>query len=305
MRYHRDTQTLLEIAVMPVDEPRLRELAALKGQLVEGEYVAQVAVVFVSEDLALAHLQPARALGLELRYVGPQGESVLNAGTRVVAGAAPEDGTLLPVLREEAWPHVAGTVHRRLLAGAAATGPWVTFAYDTPKQLARVGIHELERRGFADLEADALRNLAAREPQVVEQGGIVELRDEYAPEMLLLPERMRDLAARLKSELFLVSVPQEGSLLAVPMSGNPNALCLLARQKFEASKHRRISPLPILVGQGAPVGFATPAAPAYGSEVTVIAGDRPEGWVPEVSSGAGASVASEAEPPKKAWWKFW
>ncbi|MES2638960.1 MAG: hypothetical protein V4850_05740 [Myxococcota bacterium] len=303
MRYHAESQTLYEVAVTPLSEPRLQELAALKGRLVEGDFVAQVAVVFVSEDLALAHLQSVRQLGLELRYVGPQGEAVLNVGTRVGAGTGPE-GVLLPVLREEAWPHVAGTAHRRLLAGPA--GPWVTFGHDTPKQLARVGIAELERRSLADFEAEALRNLAAREPQVVEQAGIVELRDEYAPEMMLLPARMRDIAARLRSEMFVVSVPQEGSLLAVPLTGNVTALCTLARQKFEASKHRRISPLPIIIGMdGRPVGFASPEAPAasaHGSEVTVIGGDAPQGWAPAASP---TIEAPEVEVPKKPWWRFW
>ena len=219
-------------------------------------------------------------------------------------GPAIPDGTLLPLLREELWPHVEGSAHRRLLAGHAKTGPWVTFGYDTPKQVNRVLVGALEHRPLADFEAEALRNLAARVPQIVEQAGLVELRDEYAPEMILLPDRMRDIGARLGTELFLVSIPQEGSLLAVSATANPNAICKLAREKFDGSKHRRISPLPILVGEGVPVGFASMQPFVPQSEVTEIAGSVPPGGSAPSRIDAGPDPFEDVPPPKP-WWKFW
>lgn len=280
MLYDPNTQTLIEVAPVPVPEARLQQLAQLKGGRTDDGFVAQVAVLFLDRGQAEAALPDFRRFGLELRAMSEGGEEVLHAGTRVAELEV--TGTLLPVLREESWPHLPTVAHRPLLGGPKVMGPWVTFGLDTPTAVARVPASALEERGLDELEAEALANLAARTPRENKREGLMELVDEYAPEMILLEDRMRAIAAHLDSDLFLVSIPHEGSLFAVRPEGT-EAICQLARQRFDSTSARRISPLPILVSEGRPVGFA--AVQAGGDD-------------------AGGEAADE-EAPTKPWWKFW
>jgi hypothetical protein len=288
MLYKASTKTLIE--VVPPDtrlpEARLRELATFQGANTDdGEPIELVALVFVGgiED-ADAHVAVARRCGLEVRYLDMASgqEKVLVPGAQVRFADATDDdddSTLVPVLREQSWPHLSTVVHRRLLDGPADVGgSWVTFGHDSAETLARLAPKQLAGRTIAEIEKLALANLSRLSfaPALVREGAVGVCGAEYCAESILLPDIMTACAELLGCELMAVAIPKANILLAVDASSFEDVAQIVGttREVFDSADGRRISPLPLLVGQGKPIGIVSPAQ-------------------------------RTAERSKKPWYKFW
>ncbi|MDQ3037544.1 MAG: hypothetical protein M3Y87_34435 [Myxococcota bacterium] len=284
MLYDARTRTLIETNVTgAISDARLKELARAQGSKTsQGEPIEKVAVVFAMPGHAEQNVDACKRHGVECRGFTMDGhEQVLFAGTRTGSISARPDGPLLPVLREESWPHVAATAHRRLFGGPIASGPWVTYGWDTPQTIVRMSPNDRGDRSIEDIDREAIANLAARKPKVsyqrIEDHTVV-LREEYGAEMILVPEIMREVVAKLGTDMIAVGVPTEHGFFATSAT-DPQRIGVLiqwARQEFDKTEKRRVSPIPFVVdARGELVGLVT-AAPA-----------GPE------------------EPPSKPWWKFW
>ena len=285
MLYQAETRTAVEVVApgTEVAEARMRELAALQGAVDDaGRVVERVALVFVGgADEARAHLPALKRFGLGCRAVDAGRQIVLYDGAASRRTDAEPEGTLLPVLREASWPHVASCAHRRLLGDALGDGPWVTFGWDSPTAIARVGSDDLGDRTLAELEAEALANLEARGfvPKEIERGTVV-LPGEHCAEAILLPSVMKACAARLGARLMAVAIPKESTLAAVDAADPAQVSRLIGwtRELFDEARGRRISPLPLLVDDTGVVGLVTPRS--------------------------GAPVGGEPGR-KKPWYRFW
>jgi hypothetical protein len=283
MLYQAATKTILEVIApgMPVDEEKLRGLAALLGKTIKGEGpVERVALVFVGGTAAAnEHLPMIKRFGIGCRAIDDGVESVVFEGTRVAVGdgKAPE-GPLHPILREASWPHLETSVHRRLLSGPVNEGPWVTYGWDSPEAVTRFQPKDLGSRTIEEVEAEALVNLAKRNfaPQEIKQGALG-LPGEYCSEAILLPDVMKACSRMLGAELIAVAIPKESRLMCVSADDLEMVQNLMSwsREMFDGAAGRRISPLPFLVSDGKVVGFASPQ--------------------------------EDREPPaaKKPWYKFW
>lgn len=289
MLYDARTRTLIETNVNGrVAEEHLRQLAALKGgKTKDGAPIEMVALVFVMPGHGEKNVATIKRFGLECRGFDATGvERVLCQGARMTSTDVRPDGPLVPVLREESWPHLATAVHRRLfVAPKFERGPWVTFGWDTPKTLARMGPKDLGSRTIAEVEREALSNLEARRDKIqLRKIGdhSVSLAEEYGAEMILSPTIMKWVASELGGvEMLAVGVPSEHGFLATSATDvrNVGAMIAWARSEFDQTPKRRVSPIPFIVdGRGELVG---------------LVGTTPEGGI------------DEAAPPKKAWWKFW
>jgi hypothetical protein len=283
MLYASATKTVTKV-VPPgsvVTASEAGELAKFVGKMFEQGPVERVAMVFIGGRADAERALPElKRFGVRCLAIVDGVEEELYQGQRVVPtdDEVFKQGTLLPILREASWPHIDEVVHRRLVGGnAAELGPWVTFGWDNPKAVARFTTADLGTRTIADVEAEALANLAkqAFEPRVIKPR-VIGLPGEYCSEALLVPDVMKTCARVIGSELLCVAVPQESRLVAVPGDDPQLVGGLLAwtREIFDGSKGRRISPLPFLVSDGRVVGFASASGP-------------------------------EATPTKKAWYKFW
>ena len=259
-----------------LDEAKLRELAAVLGSKIDGIMVERVVVVFIGGSAeAIAQLAELKRFGLTVRAIDEGKEVELSEGAHIGRIDAAE-GTLLPILREQSWPHLETTLHRRLLEGQG--GPWVTYGWDSPKTVTRFGPQHLAGRERPAIEAEALKNLKRKNfaPDELEPGVVI-IPGEYCSEALLLPDVMRVCQRILGAKLIAVAVPKEHLLMCVDAAEPPRVLKLMAgaRAMFDEATGRRISPLPFLVGvEGTPVGFAAP-------------------------------VEGEPAPAKKPWYKFW
>ncbi|MGZ6066590.1 MAG: hypothetical protein ACXWUE_28270 [Polyangiales bacterium] len=281
MLYSSETRTLIEVVTRSVTEDRLRELAALKGRNTDdGEPIELVCVSFLRMEEGEAALPQCKRLGIACKAFGDDGvERELYAGQRTRSAEGRAEGTLLPLLREEKWPHLDTAIHRRLLSGpgGATQGPWVTYGIDMGETVARYGPQHLGDKTIDDVEKRALENLASRDLKIEELApGSFAIRDEYAAEAILLPALMRTLQARIGVKLMLVNIPTERMLVATTGEDidRVKGMIELARKHFDQAQGRRISPLPLLVQDGAVIGFVT--------------------------------GRTEEEPVKeKAWWKFW
>lgn len=285
MLYDPQTRTLIETDVTgEVSEGRLAELARAKGTKTrEGQPIEWVAIVFPMPGHAEKNVAACKRFGVQCRGFDETGhERVLFEGTRVAMLSEKPTGPLLPVLREESWPHVETTVHRRLLTGPIAAGPWVTFGWDTPQTIARMRPQDLGERSLADVEREAKANLLARRSKVEHRtigDHTVTLHEEYGAEMILLPDVMRDVARRLGAKMIAVGVPTEHGFFATSATdpAQVDVMIRWARQEFDKTQKRRVSPIPFVVDdRGELVGLVT-AAPAGADE----------------------------EAPSKPWWKFW
>lgn len=281
MHYEDGTQTLVQplASADQLSPAQLEELASLKGGTVHGgKPVAQVALVLRHRDQADEVLPIVKRLGLECRALDASGEViVLFSGSRVGSTVEALGGPILPVLREAGWPHVQATVHRALLEVGGPLGPWVTFGVDLGDRIARVPASLLAERSLADVEAEALRNLCDQPLEVrTLKPNLVTVLGEYGSEALLLPDVLRDVAARLGAELVAVGVPKEGGFLAHDATRGEEVSSLTAwsRQQFDEAECRRVSPLPLLVRDGRVVGHVAP-------------------WT------------EPGDPPSKPWWRFW
>lgn len=98
---------------------------------------------------------------------------------------------------------------------------------------------------------------------------------------ILLPEILREVAQQLGTEMRAVGVPTEHGFFATAAI-DPEKVGVMspwARDEFDKTQKRRVSPIPFLVdARGELVGLVT-SSPA----------DVPEG----------------AARPSKPWWKFW
>lgn len=281
MLYDAKNAMLLETVAMGFirsDGSRLNEagieaLAKLMGGSTSQGPVERVALCFMMEAEARELLDVCKRFGVQCRAfsMSTGNEDTLFEGTRVQMVSEAPTGPLLPVLREAAWPHVNTTVHRRLFK--TIDGPWLTFAFDQGNALARVPMSELERRSLAELEAEAMANLAKRTFTVTRSGAAAQLVDEYAPEALLLPSVCAELCRVVGEPLCLVAA-REGMLLA---AGATNLNMLeVAEKMFREATGRRLAPMPLTISAAGVQGFAT--------------------GVP-----AGAAPASGSKP----WWRFW
>ncbi len=282
MLYDAKNAMLLETVAMGFirsDGSRLNEagieaLAKLMGGSTSQGPVERVALCFMMEAEARELLDVCKRFGVQCRAfsMSTGNEDILFEGTRVQMVSEAPTGPLLPVLREAAWPHVNTTVHRRLFK-TIDDGPWLTFAFDQGNALARVPMSELERRSLAELEAEAMANLAKRTFTVTRSGAAAQLVDEYAPEALLLPSVCAELCRVVGEPLCLVAA-REGMLLA---AGATNLNMLeVAEKMFREATGRRLAPMPLTISAAGVQGFAT--------------------GVP-----AGAAPASGSKP----WWRFW
>lgn len=293
MLYDPKTKTLIETNVTgEVSEAHLTKLAALKGGTTnDGKPIEMVALVFVMPGHGEKNLANIKRFGLECRAFDDSGvEKVLCTGARMTSSDAKPDGPLLPVLREESWPHLETAVHRRLFTGPVERGPWVTFGWDTPKTLARMAPKDLGTRTLADVEGEAIRNLETRRAKAKLQrigDHTIALSEEYGAEMILVPSIMQWVASELGSQsgkepsMLAVGVPTEHGFFATSATDLKTVSGMIAwtRSEFDKAQKRRISPIPFIVdARGVLVGFVS-AAP-------------PEG-------------IDEDAPPKKPWWRFW
>jgi len=262
----------------PLTDDALREYATALGTSVKEGPVDKVAVVFMLETEAQAMLASCKRYGVECRAIVAGAETVLHPGQKVarrdLRDAGPR-GPLLPLLREESWPHLASATHRRLLQqgnGPHASGPHVTFGWDEGDAVTRMTPDNQGDRPLADVEREALENLA-QQPYKLEpmKSGGAMLMAEYGSEMILLPKVMREVQAMVGAKLIAVGVPKEGGFAAADAATGMEPLLLWTRKVFDEAKGRRVSPLPFLVQDGAIVGYAsaqfsTDPAPADGTK---------------------------------------
>jgi hypothetical protein len=290
MLYDARNRTLIETNVTgEISEDHLRRLATLKGSATEdGEPIEMVAIVFVMPGHGEKNVAQIKRFGLECRAFDDAGiERVLCVGARITSSHERPDGPLLPVLREESWPHLESAVHRRLFGGKFERGPWVTFGWDTPKTLARMAPKDLGTRTLGDVEGEALANLEARRPKVTlhkVESGTIALSEEYGAEMVLVPSIMKWVAHELgRADMLAVGVPCEHGFFATSAMDMKRVSTLIqwTRSEFDKTPKRRVSPIPFLVD-------------ARGMLVGLVAG-TPESAAPE----------AEPELPSKPWWKFW
>ncbi|MDX2009101.1 MAG: hypothetical protein SFW67_02865 [Myxococcaceae bacterium] len=283
MLYDSASKTLLE-TVAPglirsdgstLTEAGIEALGRSLGRSIADGPIERVALVFMMEEEAGRFVDVCKRYGVGCRalVMATGEEATLFEGSRVSMVAQKPSGPIVPVLREAAWPHVASTVHRRLLKNLDQ-GPWLTFAHDEGQALARVPVDELSRRSFEALEAEALANLD-KCPFLVEatQHGAAQVLDEYAPESLLLKRVCAEVCRVVGAPLCLVAT-REGMLLAAAAT-NVN-LVVVADRMFREASGRRVSPLPFLVSPEGIQGFAS--------------------GLPH-----GASPTERSKP----WWKFW
>ena len=285
MLYVAATKTVVKV-VPPgtqVSENEMRELASYTGKLFEQGPVECVALAFVGgREEAVGALPQLKRFGLQCRAIVDGVEHVLYEGARARPSETPntgKEGTLLPILREASWPHIASVVHRRLVSGARAElGPWVTYGWDSPKTVARFTSEDLGGRTVADVEAEAIANLAKRsfEPRVIKPR-VIGLPGEYCSEAILVPAVMKECARVIEAELICVSIPKESRLMAVPADDQTlvGEILQWTREMFDEGEGRRISPLPFLVSGGQVVGFVS------------------------------ATTRNETPAPKKPWFEFW
>jgi hypothetical protein len=285
MLYDRRTRMLIETNVTgQVSDGRLAELARAKGTTtLEGEPIERVAIVFPMPGHAEENVAACKRFGVECRGFDESGrEHVLFEGTRVAMVTKKPTGPLLPVLREESWPHLESTVHRRLLSGPIQAGPWVTYGWDTPQTIARMGPKDRGERSIEDIDREAKQNLLARRGKIEHRtigDHTVTLHEEYGAEMILLPEVMQDVVRRLGTRMIAVGVPTEHGFFATSATdvAQVDVMIRWARQEFDETKKRRVSPIPFVVDdRGELVGLVT-------------------------TTPAGA----DEEAPSKPWWKFW
>lgn len=281
MLYDKKSATLLDTVAgglirsdgTKLDAPGIEALGKLVGrQLAEGP-VERVALVFMMEDEAQQLLDVCKRFGVGCRAfsMATGNEETLFEGARVTF-ASTASGTLLPIIREAAWPHVQTTVHRRLFKNLS-DGPWLTFALDQGTTLARLPVDELKQRSLEAIEAEALANLDKRTFTITREGGAAQLFDEYAPEALLLPRVCAELCAVVGEKLCLVAA-REGMLLA---SGPTNLGMLeVADRMFRDANGRRVAPMPLAISPEGVQGFATGLA-------------------------AGVDPTKSSKP----WWRFW
>jgi hypothetical protein len=285
MLYVAATKTVVKVVppATPVSETEMRELASYTGKLFEQGPVECVALVFVGgRDEAVAALPEMKRFGLQCRAIVDGVEQVIYEGSRARLSDTPDtgkEGTLLPILREASWPHIASVVHRRLVGGSTPDlGPWVTYGWDSPKTVARFTTEDLGGRTIADVEAEAIANLAKQsfEPRVIKPR-VIGLPGEYCSEAILVPAVMKECARVIGAELLCVSIPKESRLMAVPADDHALVADLLhwTRDMFDQGEGRRISPLPFLVSGGEVVGFVS------------------------------TTPRNEPPAPKKPWFKFW
>lgn len=281
MLYSPKERTITEVAAGATTEPRVKELASLKGRTTpEGQPIERVVLVFMRMSHAEEALAWCKQYGVGCRAFTDEGvEQELFAGPRqqtVAEGRV--EGTLLPILREAKWPHLDTAVHRRLIPGPHEMGPWLTFGLDEGERVARIGPNHLHGRTLEELEKKALENLAARNMQPKEIAAkMVAVQDEYAAEAILLPELMRKVQKMVGTDMMLVSIPNE-HLLVATLGEDPEittGTIVLARKHFDETTKRRISPLPLVVQDGQIIGFVT------------------------------GSTEKEAPKDDKPWWKFW
>ncbi len=285
MLYDSRTRTLLETNVTgEISEARLGELArAIGGATHDGQPIEAVAIVFPIPGHGEKNVAAAKRFGLEVRAFGEDGvERVLCKGTRAQRSDETPDGPLVLVLREESWPHLDSVVHRRLLSGPIAAGPWVTYGWDTPKTIARMSPRHRGERTIEDIDREARANLLARRDKIHYRAigdHTVVLSEEYGAEMILVPEIMREVSARLRAPLMAVGVPTEHGFFATSVDpARAGVMIQWTRDQFDKAQKRRVSPIPFLVDErGELVGLVT-------SNPAEAPGDA---------------------APAKPWWKFW
>lgn len=265
----------------PLDDAALEQLGKLLGSTLKEGTVQKVVAVFFMEDEARRFLGSCKRFGVECRALVAGQEQVLSEGQRVTRTNDEPRGPLMPLLREESWPHINTTVHRRLLSfpqNAQVAGPFVTFGWDSPKTVMRVTPELAGDRSVADLEREALENLAKQPYELTEvKPGHVMLGAEYGSELVLLPKVLTEVQARVGAKLIAVGLAKEGGFFATDASDlhGVNALMTWTRKSFDEAKGRRISPLPLLAQDGKLIGFVS------------------------------ATQGEDVTAPKKPFWKFW
>ncbi len=134
---------------------------------------------------------------------------------------------MMPLLREESWPHVSSSVHRRLLSfpqNSQVDGPFVTFGWDTPTRATRVTHALAADHSVADLEREALENLAKLPYERTEvRPGHVMPGAEYGVEMVRLS----------------VSAVASSSALVVTECVRPPSAELTSHQPVQVARTRR------------------------------------------------------------------
>jgi hypothetical protein len=247
-----------------LDEAALAALSRRVGGVVPDRGpIEQVRVVFIDMGEAQSFLQSCKQHGVGCRAIQAGKESVLFEATRVQRRSSEDatpQGTLLPILREAAWPNIGEVVSRRLLPGDLEVGPFVTFGWDRPDSVSRFTTNFLDGRTIADVERDAIENLIALDlrPNLFAEGA-VGMPGEYASETLLVPSLMRACAELIGAELMVVAVPKAGRLVAVSATNHDLVSRVVgnARVQFEEAQGRRISPIPFLVQDGEVRGLVT------------------------------------------------
>jgi hypothetical protein len=287
MLYDPKTKTLIETNVTgEISDAQLAKLAsAIGGKTAKGEPIEMVAVVFMMPGHGEKNLSAMKRFGLECRAFGDDGvERILSKGTRTQIVSARPEGPLVPILREESWPHLASAVHRRLLSGPIAAGPWVTYGWDGPTAVARMAPQDQGERTLEDIDREARANLLARKPKITYRrmgDHTVILSEEYGAEMILVPEIMREVAQQLGTEMMAVGVPTEHGFFATAALDPEKVDVMIrwARDEFDKTQKRRVSPIPFLVdARGELVGLVTSSPPG---------------------------MTEDAATPGKPWWKFW
>lgn len=289
MLYQPETRSVIEVVAPGAarSDGELAALAKLLGtDLQAGQPVERVVVTYLGGAAeANAQLASIKRFGLQCRAFDDNGvETVLFEGVRIAGTGATDagrrDGPLYPILRDASWPHLATTVHRRLLSGIPDS-PWVTYGWDGKTAIVRFATADRGARTMAEVEAEAVANLAACpfEPMMIKPS-MLGLPGEYCSEALLIPAVMQRCAQQIGCELMLVAVPRAARLMATRADdfGLAGELLRWSRETFDAAKGRRISPTPFLVqADGQIVGVAT----------------------------SPSSAEPEPTTKKKPWFKFW
>lgn len=261
MLYHPSTKTLRE-TIAPgritsegatLDEAHLTELARCIGKRgAEGD-VDVVSVFFVLASEARVWTSMAERLGLEVRTLVGEDEVVVVPPRRVPA----EGRVLLPKLRPDDWPDAPQRLCRRLLSAEAGVGPWVSFGYDLPDTFAAVTLSGALAPKPEDFEPRAVATLAKRTPQRSDVApGLVCFEDEYAAEMVLLPDLLRRVREELAAPVLALAIPRQCLLFATSAVGKElPGLFGIAKGMFRDSPPKaRLSPLVLATMHDAPAG---------------------------------------------------
>jgi hypothetical protein len=188
--------------------------------------------------------------------------SIAEIIARNAADAPPRP--ILPSLRSASEVTGSALLWRPLLEVDRDDLPVIAYGEDSETTFSL--LHEERHQDRADaIHAEAMTNIASQDAEVdeIEVEGLQLLAVSgsfFATEKLLDPAFMRELAARLGTELLAASVPRRGLLFVTSAIQEPQRIALLmalSAHEHDNAGGRAISAAVLLVQDGTVVGLAT------------------------------------------------